>query len=421
MAIRQILVLTIFLHLHGLLAQINTKECGKTICCFQAPQGCASAGACDVLIAYNYNNVTDSLSVAVGSKHKWIAFGLANIKSDMDKVGGEFCIKDSSLPTLGAFLNAGYAPNFSPSKTGLSIRTSSFTNGGSICNYSRPSTPPSGSYMKDLNSPLFITVAYGSSGSGAIPSKHETNGFSSKEKIDFKKGCSAGGGFAASGGINKNVVVHGSLMIIAWMCFAAVGMFIARYTRPLAKDSKICGEKVWFQSHRICMTMALLLTIISFIIIFVHRKGWSEGAKAHPVTGCLTVLLAIIQPIMAVFRPHPGEDKRWVFNWAHRLVGFSALVLAAVTIFLGLDLVKVTKTVMIVWVVLVVLLIVTMEIILFFLAGKATAGYSPGDPKTSVEIEEDKTITIRKVMFILAFVALFALGFAAVGLVVKSG
>ena len=34
-----------------------------------------------------------------------------------------------------------------------------------------------------------------------------------------------------------------------------------------------------------------------------------QEAGAHPITGIIVLVLAVIQPIMALFRPHPGEDK----------------------------------------------------------------------------------------------------------------
>lgn len=34
-----------------------------------------------------------------------------------------------------------------------------------------------------------------------------------------------------------------------------------------------------------------------------------QEAGAHPVTGIIVLVLAVIQPIMALFRPHPGEAK----------------------------------------------------------------------------------------------------------------
>jgi len=86
------------------------------------------------------------------------------------------------------------------------------------------------------------------------------------------------------------------------------------------------------------MILTVLFTIISIIIIFVHAGRWTKEAGAHPITGIIVLVLAVIQPIMAFFRPHPGEANRFIFNWAHRGVGLSSLILAVVTVFLGIRL-----------------------------------------------------------------------------------
>ena len=39
-------------------------------------------------------------------------------------------------------------------------------------------------------------------------------------------------------------------MVIAWVGFATVGMFIARFMRPVWGEKNVCGKRVWFQvSH----------------------------------------------------------------------------------------------------------------------------------------------------------------------------
>ena len=43
----------------------------------------------------------------------------------------------------------------------------------------------------------------------------------------------------------------------------------------------------------------------------------------------LKIVLAFIQPFMAMVRPSPLSSKRYIFNWAHLLVGYSAHILAS--------------------------------------------------------------------------------------------
>ncbi|KAJ7388047.1 DOMON domain-containing protein frrs1L [Desmophyllum pertusum] len=126
-------------------------------------------------------------------------------------------------------------------------------------------------------------------------------------------------------------------MTIAWVLFAFVGLFTARYMRQVWEPTELFGVKAWFAVHRTLMTLTVLLTVTGIIVIFVQVNGWSVGAGPHPYLGIIVLVLALAQPIMAAFRPHPGEPRRNIFNWAHRIVGTTALILGVVTIYFGLD------------------------------------------------------------------------------------
>ena len=36
-------------------------------------------------------------------------------------------------------------------------------------------------------------------------------------------------------------------MVIAWVGFATIGMFIARYMKPVWGEKDLCGNRLWFQ------------------------------------------------------------------------------------------------------------------------------------------------------------------------------
>ena len=50
--------------------------------------------------------------------------------------------------------------------------------------------------------------------------------------------------------------------------------------------------------------------------------------------------LCFIQPIMALFRPHPNGKYRPLFNWLHWFVGNSAQIVAFAAIFYAVELQK---------------------------------------------------------------------------------
>ncbi|KAK3085273.1 hypothetical protein FSP39_000936 [Pinctada imbricata] len=142
------------------------------------------------------------------------------------------------------------------------------------------------------------------------------------------------------------VKAHGCLMIAAWVLFASIGVVLARYYKPMWPERKLLKEKVWFQFHRGLMVLALVCVITGFVLIFVHAEGWTniEGPdvsnfqKAHPYLGVIVTALTLINPIMALFRPHPGDKYRFVFNWAHWMVGTGGHILGVLTIFIGVTL-----------------------------------------------------------------------------------
>ena len=59
----------------------------------------------------------------------------------------------------------------------------------------------------------------------------------------------------------------------------------------------------WFFLHRAAMITAVLVTLISIIVIFVDRGGWSNSAGTHAITGILTFILCFANPVIAFFRP----------------------------------------------------------------------------------------------------------------------
>ena len=109
------------------------------------------------------------------------------------------------------------------------------------------------------------------------------------------------------------------------------------------------GKDLWFVLHRSLMTLTVLLSIAAVILVMVEVKLEplalsSLRLNAHPVVGLLCVLLAILQPIMAALRPHPGANKRPLFNWAHWGVGNSSYLLGLVAMFLAGSLAKANLT-----------------------------------------------------------------------------
>jgi hypothetical protein len=123
-------------------------------------------------------------------------------------------------------------------------------------------------------------------------------------------------------------------MVIAWIGFASIGTMLARHYKPVWGDKKIAGTHVWFTFHRAIMATSLLCVIVAMACIFTYVGGWA-GNFPHPILGVTTNALMLVQIIGAQFRCGPQDDKRWIFNWVHFLLGNTTHILAIVTTILA--------------------------------------------------------------------------------------
>ena len=108
-------------------------------------------------------------------------------------------------------------------------------------------------------------------------------------------------------------------MVLAWLASAASGMLMARYYKQTWKSVKPLGKDFWFRCHQGFMSLAVIMTLIAFFVILAALKGAPFEPEAlaknpHAVIGIVCIILAVIQPIMAYFRPHPGTSNRYYSN-----------------------------------------------------------------------------------------------------------
>jgi len=134
---------------------------------------------------------------------------------------------------------------------------------------------------------------------------------------------------------------HGIIMVFTWIVLVSTGILVARYFKRSWSDRKICSKAVWFAIHRTIMTCVAILTLISFILILVYKKGQWISEKtprefAHSIIGILVISFALIQPFMALFRCNPDDNYRFIFNYLHAITGFSAFILSIAAIFLAM-------------------------------------------------------------------------------------
>lgn len=78
------------------------------------------------------------------------------------------------------------------------------------------------------------------------------------------------------------------------------------------------------------MFLTVVLSISGGVLIYIYSGGIVTGpGETHAWLGFITSTLAFLQPIGALFRPHPDSSRRPIFNWLHWLMGNTAHVLAS--------------------------------------------------------------------------------------------
>ncbi|XP_046584644.1 putative ferric-chelate reductase 1 homolog [Haliotis rubra] len=274
-----------------------------------------------------------------GTGNTWMAVGLSDDQT-MGADGVTECSYFQGTMAVSNSRNDGRS-NIQIETAGAVMQSGSYTDGVFQCSFNLSKQGSLDQNLFDLTRNRYLLLAMGESLAASTIKKHDKRPYVTARAADLQKFEELSTGAIP----DAFVKAHGSLMVLAWIFAASLGIVIARYYKPQWPESKCCGEKVWFQLHRSFMMLVLLAAVTAFILIFVDVKGWSElgeeaSKKAHPILGVIVTVLAVLNPIMALFRPHPNDANRPIFNWAHFGVGTAAHILAVVTVFLGVNLGK---------------------------------------------------------------------------------
>jgi len=126
------------------------------------------------------------------------------------------------------------------------------------------------------------------------------------------------------------------MMFCAWFLLT-FGVLFARYTRW-------AENAVWFHVHQTTQYLGFGISIIGVILGLCMTHSHFQ-AGYHGILGVVITSLSIAQVLSAIFRPHPptkGHSKtlsRKLFELFHWWVGRSLLILAAVQIYSGIQLI----------------------------------------------------------------------------------
>uniref|UniRef100_A0A671N3J0 Putative ferric-chelate reductase 1 n=1 Tax=Sinocyclocheilus anshuiensis TaxID=1608454 RepID=A0A671N3J0_9TELE len=286
----------------------SNPDCGKTKVCFSQPSNCdptANTG-CYFMAVQTSSNQSEMRIEMFGQASGYVSIGF----SDDQEMGNDdiyICGKDSSgnLQVQHAFSTGKTAPTILSLVNVTNINTA-LMNGNINCSFTSRNAISTGSRASSTSEYYLMIAAGPSSSQGNI--QIHTSKYVSSTKANLQDPSQV-----ITGTEEFPVIVkaHGCLMLISWMTTGSIGMLIARYLKGVAKDHGCCGKDFWFMAHVSLMALSVTATAIAFILVFSYARDWSGGA--HPVLGCLVMILSLIQPIVAQCLPFPQYLKQYLF------------------------------------------------------------------------------------------------------------
>jgi len=321
--------------------------CNQDRGCFGLQEGCTSSGNCPAMVTYQYlqdsNQFQFKLHIKSVDSGRYVAVGFSNDP----KMGDDLVIfcstEDGASPQLS--WNKGKSNIQGVQGLDLLQKISvTAVDGAKSCDFTLPNelkfTPPGGSEQKsyDIGSGkyhMLLSIGPFESSTGNL--NYHSDKVVSAKPLNLKSFKSVE--LQAKGWMAQ---IHGFLMILAWMGSAASGMMLARYFKKTWRSVRPFDKDLWFRLHQLFMSFTVLSTIAGIVVIAIDRGNAPlslEQVKKnpHPALGMVCIITAFIQPLMALLRPHPESDKRWVFNIAHFLFGNISYTFAIAAIFKAME------------------------------------------------------------------------------------
>jgi len=202
---------------------------------FRIPDSCSSSDDCDFLVTYQ--RIGDTVEFELSGKAGWAGVGFSDDQNMADtdlllcvserSESGHYYAEDRTTPTMTT-----------PTPSAVTILEHSNEGGVVKCRISRIIDPRISNF-RDLSQPWFLLGAIGDFNGGI--QQH-----SLRQPTASRITVTEAGSASSDDGILTNIIVHGTLMTLAWILFASVGLFTARYMRVVWEPKQLLGTKAWF-------------------------------------------------------------------------------------------------------------------------------------------------------------------------------
>ncbi|XP_069823842.1 putative ferric-chelate reductase 1 isoform X2 [Dendropsophus ebraccatus] len=186
------------------------------------------------------------------------------------------CVIDGQTVAINPAYNRGRSPPDVASADVLRDLAWRIDDGMLQCSFRRDLRIPASPERFPLDRSYYIFLADGPAGEGRLQ-RHQRQPLITSRMYDVAASTEDVTGSRSP----LLIKFHGAMMFIAWMTTVSVGALVARFFKPVWPSRTLCGEKLWFQVHRILMVSTVLLTCAAFVLPFLYRGHWSSAAPLY--------------------------------------------------------------------------------------------------------------------------------------------
>lgn len=205
-------------------------------------------------------------------------------------------------------------------------------NGAILFEFTRPLSPSCSGKVEcenviDPTKPLKVIWAMGDRWSETHLSSGNMHSVmsDSPERIMLLRGLAE-----AEKDLRQVLAIHGFMMFVSWGVIFPTGILTARFLKHLNGDK-------WYRVHVFLQYTGLAVVVFS-IFLAAAELGGIFISSMHTKFGVAAIILVVVQPINAYFRPNnePASMRRRIWENTHSLSGRSAIIVGVAALFSGL-------------------------------------------------------------------------------------
>ncbi|XP_054152847.1 putative ferric-chelate reductase 1 homolog [Oppia nitens] len=319
-------------------SRIPYEVCSSKFC-MGLPANCVRYRTCNMLLTGMYVMRGDGMvefeihaDVNKYNANSYYSMGLST-DNKMGEDSVTDCMISDGRPVLRNSVNIGRNNEYLSANEyhSVTVLNTTYNNGLLYCKWRRRRRSTIRGVQYDLkDKQYYLLLAYGLLAGKEDTKDYHTERLATDQTIDMRI---VGQLSAAQQSTSFLIKLHGSFMVFAWLGCVSIAIFIARYFKDFWPNDQLFGVKIWFAAHRSLMLSALILILLSSVSIWIHVGTFTMGP--HQWFGLASIVIIILNPIGALFRPKPESPKRWIFNWLHFLLGNTGHISAIVALVLA--------------------------------------------------------------------------------------